>query len=118
MTQSPLWQASASLFVDREIPNTNYRWIMNANWSHVGEVNTGSDLDHPQKVRKAFDMFNAQAGIKTADGRYEVVAWGRNLSNKRSNMLVFDSVFQGGSWHTFGNAPRTYGLTVKVNLVN
>ena len=118
LTQSPLWQASASLFVDREIPNTNYRWIMNANWSHVGEVNTGSDLDHPQKVRKAFDMFNAQVGIKTADGRYEIIAWGRNLSNKRMNMLVFDSVFQGGSWHTFGNAPRTYGLTVKVNLMN
>ena len=26
------------------------------------------------------------------------------------NMLVFDSVFQTGSWHTFVNPPRTFGL--------
>ncbi len=117
LTQSPLWQASASVFIDREIPDSNYRWIANANWSHVGEVNTGSDLD-PEKVREAYNMFNAQLGIKTADGRYEVIAWGRNLSNKRVNTLVFDSVFQGGSWHTFGNEPRTYGLTLKAHLMN
>ena len=116
LTQSPLWQASASLFLDREIPNTNFRWMANANWSHVGEVNTGSDLDHPQKVREAFNMFNAQLGIKTAEGRYEVIVWGRNLTDRRLNSLVFDSVFQGGSWHTFINEPRTYGVTVRAHL--
>ena len=116
LTQSPLWQASASFFVDREIPNTGMRWLLNVNWSHVGEVNTGSDLDHPQKVREAFSLFNAQVGIKTADDRYEAIVWGRNLGDRRLNTLVFDSVFQGGSWHTFGNEPRTYGLTLKANL--
>jgi len=84
LTQSPLWQANASFFIDREIPNTNFRWLMNANWSHIGEVNTGSDLDHPQKVRDAFNVFNAQLGIKTADGRYEVIAWGRNRRRSKS----------------------------------
>ena len=116
LTQSPLWQSSASLFVDREIPNTNFRWVLNLNWSHIGEVNTGSDLD-PEKVREAFDLFNAQVGIKTADGRYEAIVWGRNLGDKRLNTLVFDSVFQGGSWHTFVNPPRLYGLTLKANLL-
>ncbi|MDE0366540.1 MAG: TonB-dependent receptor [Gammaproteobacteria bacterium] len=116
LTQSPLWQASGSIFLDREIPNTNFRWVANANWSHIGEVNTGSDLDHPQKVRDAFNVFNAQIGIKTADGRYEITAWGRNLSDKQVNMLVFDSVFQSGSWHTFVNEPRTYGITLKASL--
>ena len=115
LTQSPLWQSSASLFIDREIPNSNLRWTFNANWSHVGEVNTGSDLD-PEKVREAFNYYNAQVGIKTADGRYEAILWGRNLSDRRLNYLVFDSVFQSGSWHTFINAPRTYGLTLKANL--
>ena len=116
LTQSPLWQSSASFFVDREIPNTNFRWVLNLNWSHIGEVNTGSDLD-PEKVREAFDLFNAQVGIKTADGRYEAIVWGRNLGDKRLNTLVFDSVFQGGSWHTFVNPPRLYGLTLKANLL-
>ncbi len=116
LTQSPLWQGSASIIVDREIPGTGLRWLFNLNWSHIGEVNTGSDLDHPQKVRGAYDLYNAQAGIGTADGRYEVILWGRNLADKRVNTLVFDSVFQAGSWHTFVNPPRTYGLTLRANL--
>ena len=115
LTQSPLWQGSTSIFVDREIPNSNLRWLFNLNWSHIGEVNTGSDLD-PEKVRGAFNLFNVQLGLKTADERYEAILWGRNLGNKRMNMLVFDSVFQGGSWHTFINPPRTYGLTFRANI--
>ena len=116
LTQSPLWQGSASILVDRQIPNTGLRWLFNLNWSHIGEVNTGSDLDHPQKVRGTYNLYNAQVGIRTDDGRYEAVLWGRNLDDKRVNMLVFDSVFQAGSWHTFVNPPRTYGLTLRANL--
>ena len=115
LTQSPLWQGSASLFVDREIPGTNWRWWSNLNWSHVGAVNTGSDLD-PEKVRGAFNLYNANVGVGTADGRYELILWGRNLTDKRTNMLVFDSVFQPGSWHTWVNAPRMFGLTLKAQL--
>ena len=115
LTQSPLWQGSASLFVDREIPGTNWRWWSNLNWSHVGAVNTGSDLD-PEKVRGAFNLYNANVGVGTADGRYELILWGRNLADKRTNMLVFDSVFQPGSWHTWVNAPRTIGMTFKAQL--
>ena len=100
LTQSPLWQGSTSIFVDREIPNSDLRWLFNLNWSHIGAVN----------------LFNAQLGLKTADDRYEAILWGRNLGNKRMNMLVFDSVFQAGSWHTFINPPRTYGLTFRANI--
>ena len=115
LTQSPLWQGSASLFIDRDIPGTSWRWWSNLNWSHVGEVNTGSDLD-PEKVRGAFNLYNANVGVGTADGRYELILWGRNLADKRTNSLVFDSVFQPGSWHTWVNAPRTFGLTLKARL--
>ena len=115
LTQSPLWQGSASLFVDREIPGTNWRWWSNLNWSHVGAVNTGSDLD-AEKLRGAFNLYNANLGVGTADSRYELILWGRNLADKRTNMLVFDSVFQTGSWHTWVNAPRTIGMTLKAQL--
>lgn len=115
LTQSPLWQSSVSLFLDRPIPSTELRWTFNLNWSHIGRANTGSDLD-PEKWRDAYDLFNAQLGIKSAGGRYEAIFWGRNLGDKRVNTLVFDSVFQNGSWHTFLNPPRTYGLTLKANM--
>ena len=116
VTQSPLWQSSMSVFVERDIPDTDWRFLLNANWSHVGEVNTGSDLD-PEKVRAALNLLNAQFGVRSSDGRYEAIVWGRNLTDKTTNSLVFDSVFQGGSWHTFVNPPRTAGVTVKVSLL-
>lgn len=115
LTQSPLWQSSASLFVDRPLGGTGLNWMLNLNWSHIGEANTGSDLD-PEKVRGAHNFHNAQLGLRSADSRYEAFLWGRNLGNKRMNTLVFDSVFQGGSWHTFLNPPRTWGVTVKANF--
>ena len=116
MTQSPLWQSSVSVFLDREIPNSSWRFLLNANWSHIGEANTGSDLD-PEKVRAALNLLNAQFGVRSADGRYEAIVWGRNLTDKQTNFLVFDSVFQGGSWHTFVNPPRTAGVTLKISLL-
>jgi outer membrane receptor protein involved in Fe transport len=116
LTQSPEWQSTAALFIDREFPGSdNLRRTFNLNWAHIGKVNTGSDLD-PEKVRDAFNLFNAQAGIGTADGRYEIRLWGKNLTNKRMNTLVFDSVFQAGSWHTFLNEPRMWGVTAKTNF--
>ncbi len=115
LTQSPLWQSSLSAFFERDLPGTGWRLLGHANWFHIGEVNTGSDLD-PEKFREGFGLLNAQAGVRSSDGRYEVVAWGRNLADRRMNMLVFDSVFQAGSWHTFLNPPRTFGLKLRANF--
>ncbi|MCE2424726.1 MAG: TonB-dependent receptor [Pseudomonadales bacterium] len=115
LTQSPLWQSSLSAFFERDLPAAGWRFLANANWSYIGEVNTGSDLD-PEKFREGFGLVNAQVGVRTSDGRYEVIAWGRNLTDRRMNMLVFDSVFQTGSWHTWVNPPRTFGLKVRANF--
>lgn len=115
LTQSPLWQSSLSAFFERDLPGTGLRLLANANWSYIGEVNTGSDLD-PEKFREEFSLVNAQVGVRTSDGRYEAIVWGRNLTDRRMNMLVFDSVFQAGSWHTFLNPPRTFGLKVRANF--
>ena len=115
LTQSPLWQSSLSAFFERDLPGTGWRFLANANWSYIGEMNTGSDLD-PEKFREGFGLVNAQIGIASSDGRYEAIAWSRNLTDRRMNMLVFDSVFQTGSWHTWVNPPRTFGLKVRANF--
>ena len=115
LTQSPLWQSSVSAFFERDLPGTGWRFLANGNWFYIGEVNTGSDLD-PEKFREGFGLFNAQAGVRSVDGRYEILAWGRNLADRRMNTLVFDSVFQAGSWHTWTNPPRTFGLRVRANF--
>ena len=116
LTQSPPLQSSAALVANREIGNTGWRWVGSVNWTFIDKVNTGSDLD-PEKVRDAFNLINVQTGVERADGRYEIMLTGRNVTDKRVNMLVFDSVFQSGSWHTFVNPPRVIGLTVRANLL-
>ena len=60
VTQSPLWQSSVSAFVERDLTD-DWRFLVNVNWSHIGQANTGSDLD-PEKVRGAFNLVNAQLG--------------------------------------------------------
>ncbi len=115
LTQSPLWQGSAALFVEDEIPGMDWMYNFNLNFSHVGEANTGSDLD-PEKVRGAFNMVNASFGLNSNDGRWGATLWGRNLGDNIRNQLVFDSVFQGGSWSTFSNIGRTYGITFTANF--
>ncbi len=115
LTQSPLWQSSLSAFFERDLAGTGLRFLANANWFYISEVNTGSDLD-PEKFREGFGLVNAQVGVRTSDGRYEVIAWGRNLTDRRMNVLVFDSVFQTGSWHTWVNPPRTFGLKVRADF--
>ena len=115
LTQSPLWQGTAALFVEDQIPGTDWSYNFNMNFSHVGEVNTGSDLD-PEKVRGVFNTVNTSLGINSNDGRWGAVIWGRNLDDVITNTLVFDSVFQGGTWSTFSNIGRTYGVTLTANF--
>lgn len=115
LTQSPLWQGTASLFVEDALPNSDWMYNFNLNFSHVGQANTGSDLN-PIKVRGAFNMVNASFNLESGDGRWGVGIWGRNLGDTQRNQLVFNSVFQGGSWSTFGNIGRTFGVTLTANF--
>ncbi len=115
LTQSPLWQGTAALFIEDEIANTGWSYNFNMNFSHVGEANTGSDLD-PEKIRGAFNLLNASLGVNSSDGRWGATIWARNLGDVVRNQLVFDSVFQGGSWSTFSNMGRSYGLTLTANF--
>ena len=115
LTQSPLWQGSAAVFVDDQLPVGDWRYTANLNYSIVGEANTGSSLT-PEKIRGTYGLFNGSLGVRSPDERYEIQVWGRNLTDKRVNSLVFDSVFQGTSRSVFLNPPRTYGVTFRANF--
>ena len=43
----------------------------------------------------------------------EFSIWGRNLTNNRHLVQIFDSVAQSGSISAYPNQPRTYGATVR-----
>ena len=69
----------------------------------------------PRSYTRIFGL-DGTLGVGTADGRYEVILWGRNLADKRTNTLVFDSVFRSSSLHTWVNPPGAVGLTPKAQL--
>ena len=61
------------------------------------------------------NTFNASAGMTFSNG-IELNLWGRNLNNDEYLLSAFPSVAQAGSFSTYPNQPRTYGLTFKYNF--
>ncbi len=115
ITHAPYWQGSAAVLVDRPLPGTGLRWLANVNYAYRGDHNTGSDLD-PQKHQGGYGLWNSQLGVRTGNGAYEAVLWGRNLGDKRYDTVILDSVSQTGSYSTFVGEPRTFGLTLRANF--
>ena len=115
LTHSPRFQGSGSLLVEQPIPGTSFMGFLSTSVSFQSEHNTGSDLDL-QKDEHASWFVNAQVGARTDDERYEVVFWVTNLTDKSRNSVVFDSVFQGGSYHTFVTQPRMMGVTLTTHF--
>ncbi|MDD9801744.1 MAG: TonB-dependent receptor [Deltaproteobacteria bacterium] len=112
ITHAPAWQGSASIYYEAPVTRTGWLGFFSGNLSYRGRHNTGSNL-HPIKVENSYALLNAQAGLRSPDGLWEAVLWGNNLRNKFVNTLIFDSVFQSGSFHTFVNQPRMWGVTIR-----
>lgn len=66
-----------------------------------------------QSTRKV-NLVNASVGISR--GNYDLMLWGRNLTEDEFLVSAFPSVAQPGSFSGYPNVPRTYGLTFRVNL--
>ncbi len=115
LTHAPTWQGSTGLNVEYPVTGTNLAVFGNLNAMFRNEHNTGSNLK-PQKEQGAFWLFNGQLGVRSLDGRYEGYLWSRNILDRHYNQVVFDSVFQAGSFSTTVNEPRTFGATLRVNL--
>jgi iron complex outermembrane recepter protein len=109
---APLWSASAS---------ATYQWDFGGNLvgrfnigtKYLSEHNTGSDLD-PEKIQEGFALVNARLGIGARDKRWAVELWGQNLTDETYKQVGFDAPLQPGAWNAFLGAPRTYGVTLRV----
>ena len=115
LTHAPEWQASSSAFIEHQLGDSNLNGFATINWAWRDEHNTGSDLDIP-KEQDSYHLFNGQVGIRTQDGRWEAKLWCQNCMDEDYDLLIFDSVLQGGSYSTFLGSPRIWGATVRANL--
>ena len=57
-----------------------------------------------------YTLLDLRAGIGSADDRWKVSVWGRNLTDDAYITTLFPAVAQAGSLSGYRNQPRTYGV--------
>lgn len=109
---APKWSATGSV---------TYQWTFgdslegrfNIGAKYLSKYNTGSDLD-PQKEQPAYTLLDARIVLGARNKRWAVELWGQNLTDKTYKQVGFDAPLQTGSWNAFLGAPRTYGVTLRL----
>lgn len=114
MSFSPKWSASLAATYAHALGG-NLEWRAHASAKHTSEYNTGSDLN-PAKLQDSMTLVNARLGIGSQDKKWTVEAWAQNLTDKNYYQVVFDATLQPGTYDAFLGAPRTYGLTLRMQF--
>lgn len=60
------------------------------------------------------NLLSASIGISRGD--YELILWGRNLTDNEFLITAFNSTAQAGSYSGYPNQPKTYGLTLRARF--
>lgn len=69
------------------------------------------DIDNNKiNVRPARTLVDTRLGYRSADGRWEALLWGKNLTDKVT--ITHQYILAGGQFAYFG-PPRTYGATLR-----
>lgn len=79
--------------------------LANAHYSHQGKFFYAPQNSNFEDSYSVLDM---RIGIGSADGKWSLVAYGRNIADELYRVSIID--FAGDEWSSFA-APRTYGLT-------
>ena len=66
--------------------------------------------------RSAVSLVNANLGIKSGRGGWQVEAWVQNLFDKIYGTFAFNTPLQTGDENVYLAAPRTFGLTLRGNF--
>lgn len=109
---APKWSATGSVTYSWDFSD-KLEGRFNIGAKYMSKYNTGSDLD-PQKEQDAYTLLNARVVLGAQDKRWTVELWGQNLTDKTYKQVGFDAPLQAGSWNAFLGAPRTYGVTLRV----
>ena len=116
LTNSPEWTATTAFTYNRPLFDGAAMGLAYLDVRYVDDQNTGSDL-RPSKVQPSYTLVNGRIGISTADERYSLEIWGRNLTDEEYVQVAFDAPLQQGTagptQGAFLGDPRTYGVTLR-----
>jgi outer membrane receptor protein involved in Fe transport len=102
------WNASANANYTFPLPWGDTEGFLGAQATYRS-VTTSSIGNEPVFQIRSYTLFDAQGGVDFAQGRYRVMLWGKNITNKfyLSNVIHYTDGIQ-----RFMGMPATYGLTV------
>ncbi len=88
--------------------------FVRADYLYEDEIQVVDNIPASVASRKVGSL-NASVSY-TFNDRYEVMLWGRNLTNDDYLLSAFPSVAQAGSVSGYPNQPRTYGVTLRTRF--
>jgi outer membrane receptor protein involved in Fe transport len=111
---APRWSGTLAATYAQALGPT-LMWRANLGAKTSSSYNTGSDLN-PAKRQGAFTLVNARLGLGNENERWMLEAWAQNLLDRNYYQLIYDAPLQPGTLDAYLGAPRTYGLTLRVNF--
>lgn len=81
---------------------------------YVSDHNTGYDLN-PAKAQDSYTLLNARLALAQIEGAWSVELWGQNLTDEDYVEQSFDAPLQEGTINAFLGAPRTLGVTLRLD---
>ena len=124
---SPEWQGSLVLEWRAAIGSRNLEWFLRPEYTYIGEQNIGANTNlSPQSIQDGYALVNLRLGLGAADGRWQVTAYGKNLSDEGYCEVNYDQPLglQFGGVDPVANtvpqrcslgSPRTYGVSFRWN---
>lgn len=83
--------------------------------SYKDDYYTDADLD-PNSLQESFWKYNARIGLSDLGGRWEVAAYGRNLTDEATYSFTVDAPLSAGIYANGIEEPRVYGLQARYNF--
>jgi iron complex outermembrane receptor protein len=104
---SPRFTGSLSVLVDRPI-NDRLAFVADATLRHQSSSNAGSEED-PLYAIPAYSVLNGSIGVRTADDRWRLSVWARNLTDEYYWTQVTSN---SNLVYRYAGQPRTFGATL------
>ena len=87
--------------------------LLRGDWQYESEVRLLENL--PESIPRQVSTINASVGLNFNNG-LETLLWARNLNEDEYYTSGFPTTLQSGSFSTYPNQPRTYGVTVRTRF--
>jgi iron complex outermembrane receptor protein len=92
------------------LSNTGYIGALQVDFHYSGEARREAQ-NLPLATADDYAVWNARASISSADDRWELAVWGKNLSDNEYEQFVVFIAFSQAAYQSFA-PPRTFGATL------